>query len=221
MPSDSNSNRFKKPKLRFYLGWISAAVVISIAQTSTAGFLAGIPFIIFGELIRIWAQGCIEKRTKLAVWGPYAYVRNPLYVGNFLIGLGFVLILSNVWIVIAYLVGFFFLYRHLIISEEKYLASEHGAAFEDYCKSVPRFFPSLKKYRKNGEGSFSWARFQKTSEPITLSGIGLIIASLYLRQIWFQEGTGLFSQQMEFFYLWLFLAVLLVFFLLQRRFQKS
>lgn len=219
MPQDSK--QFKKPKLRFYLGWISAAVVITIAKTSTLGFLAGIPFIILGELIRIWAQGCIEKRTKLAVWGPYAFTRNPLYVGNFLIGLGFVLILSNFWIVTAYLIGFFLLYRHLIISEEKYLASEHGAAFEDYCKSVPRFFPSFKKYHKDGEGSFSWARFRKTSEPITLSGLGLIVTSLYLRQIWFQEGAGLFSRQMEFFHLWLLLAVILVFFLLQRRFQKS
>jgi len=218
IPSDTS--RFKKPKLRFYLSWICAAVIVTIAKTSTIGFLTGIPVIVCGELLRIWAQGCIEKRTKLAVWGPYAFTRNPLYVGNFLIGLGFVLILSNLWILIAYNVGFFFLYRHLIGAEEKYLSSVYGAQFQEYCDQVPRFFPGFKRFHSNSPEFFTWQRLQKTSEPITLSGILLILASLYLRQIWLQEGAGLFSRQMEFFYLWLFLAVMLVFFLLQRRFKS-
>lgn len=207
--------RFKK--LRFSVGWLFAIALFVFARTSDFGFLVGIPVIFLGETLRIWSQGHIEKRTRLANSGPYAHTRNPLYLSNFLIGLGFVLVLSNCCFMLAYLIGFFVLYYGTILEEEKFLLKEYGYMYEEYCRRVPRFFPSLTPYESRSGHGFQWALVWKHGEHITFSTILLLLVVLFLRQEWYQKGVSFFSSQLPFFFGAVFLLIVLVFFMIQRK----
>ena len=110
--------------------------------------LIALAFIISGQLWRCWAVGFIGlyrgesvNAQKLATKGPYALMRNPLYFGNFLIGLGWGII-AGLHAVIIFAVSFYVLYNLAIIPhEEKFLRNKFGLQYEYYCGRVKRFFP--------------------------------------------------------------------------------
>ena len=78
---------------------------------------------------------------RLATWGPYALMRNPLYFGNGLIGLGWGL-MAGPWAAIVFLIGFAVLYGFIIIPyEESFLSEKFGDEYEDYKNNVGTFFP--------------------------------------------------------------------------------
>ena len=80
-------NRFKFKKLRVLLAWVGGVILFLNSHSNERSFRIGIPIVIAGELMRLWSLGFIERKgKKLATCGPFAYVRNPLYVGNFLMG---------------------------------------------------------------------------------------------------------------------------------------
>ena len=89
---------FRPKKLRVLLAWIGAPFLFIYSNVSDLSFLWGVILMAAGELIRLWSLGFVEKKGKeLAMNGPYAFTRNPLYVGNFFLGLGLVTIAAN-WI---------------------------------------------------------------------------------------------------------------------------
>lgn len=113
----------------------------------------GVAVAMAGQAIRFYTLGQVPEGTSgqgrsleastLNVRGPYAYVRNPLYVGNFGICLGLLLIAHEPW---AYLVGlgfFFGEYFFIVRAEEAFLRERFGQAFDDYAKKVPRWIPRL------------------------------------------------------------------------------
>ena len=111
--------RLQFKKLRLLLAWLGGIFLLLNSHISDESFRWGVPLVILGELIRILASGYLEKKgTKLATAGPFAYVRNPLYVGNFFLGLGFVVMSHNLINVAIFLSGFFLLYRGTIRNEE-------------------------------------------------------------------------------------------------------
>src|SRR5437868_3486299 len=83
-------------RIRIPLGFLFAAVFLVFAKPSLLSMLIGSGIALVGLAIRAWASGHIRKARVLAVTGPYAYTRNPLYVGTFLLGLGFT-VASGVW----------------------------------------------------------------------------------------------------------------------------
>ena len=87
--------------------------------TSSRGFAIAAP----GILIRALASGHIRKNAELATTGPYAYTRNPLYLGSIIIAVGFIIAARNIWIGIGALAMFAFIYLPVITAEEKYLRS--------------------------------------------------------------------------------------------------
>jgi protein-S-isoprenylcysteine O-methyltransferase Ste14 len=129
--------------------------------------LIGMLFILIGELIRIWGvsyAGEITRTTSrlradsLVKNGPYAYVRNPLYIGNILIILGFGIFTMALfpYLQLAALAWFIIQYGLIIIIEEEFLKDRFGDEYNDYTENVPRFLPSL---FKNGK------RFEPRKEP--------------------------------------------------------
>ena len=81
--------RLQPKKLRLLLAWTGGILLIFNTRIDEQSFLVGIPVVILGELIRILASGYLEKKgQKLATSGPFAFVRNPLYIGNFTLGFG-------------------------------------------------------------------------------------------------------------------------------------
>lgn len=103
-----------------------------------------------GVLGRIWCGSYISgyKNDRLIMDGPYSLCRNPLYFFSFTAGLGLMFITETLLLPAAFCVVYLAYYAPVIRSEEKYLASLHGAAFQDYMERIPRFWPSSAEYHE-------------------------------------------------------------------------
>ena len=151
----------------------------------------GALFISTGELLRIWAVGYAGASTRartlgaardLVTTGPYGYVRNPLYLGNFLLSLGVCLVANVYWLVAVLVVGYFFQYLPIIAVEESYLMESCGPVYQAYRDRVPRFIPQFRPYPEPSSHDFSWTRAIK-SEKRTLTAIICVIGLIFARQI--------------------------------------
>jgi protein-S-isoprenylcysteine O-methyltransferase Ste14 len=122
-------------------------------------------------------QGSVLEATSLNVRGPYAYVRNPLYVGNLGICAGLLLIAHDP---IAYALGlgfFFFEYFFIIRAEESFLLRTHGAAYEAFLRQVPRWVPRLTPaYEGRLKDGFDWRRaLKKEHNPFAAWASGALL----------------------------------------------
>src|SRR4029077_5953129 len=131
---------------RVPLGFLCAAIFILFARPRPLTLLIGAGISLVGLAIRAWASGHIRKNAALATSGPYAYTRNPLYLGSFLLGLGFT-IGSGRW-PLALLFGALFLgiYLPVMRVESLTLAEVFPDSYQRYAREVPLFFPQLRRY---------------------------------------------------------------------------
>lgn len=171
---------------------ISQALAVILLLTCKPGswifFTAGLLIAVFGEIIRIWAAGNLNKTAVLATGGPYAMTRNPLYVGSFLMAAGFCVIATNpqhwlhtalLWLVVV--AGFLTVYRIQVESEEKHLAGVFGDDYASYIKNVPPYFPKLACLSQALRSSaFTWEKFSRNREwnaSLGLVGTALLMAA--------------------------------------------
>jgi protein-S-isoprenylcysteine O-methyltransferase Ste14 len=138
--------------------------------------------------LRSWAAGYLLKGKRVAVGGPYAYIRNPLYVGSFMIGAGFCAALwrrplpwSSVIMGLAFLLGFGIVYRAKTLSEERELAANLGLPYETYARQVPAFLPTRGPVRGLGSQRFSWELYKRNREYECVLGSVVILLFLYLQ----------------------------------------
>lgn len=135
-------------------------VLVAIALRRPEWNLWGIPFIASGEGIRTWAAGHLVKDQALTVGGPYAHVRNPLYLGSLLNTVGFLVILGDWALAAVFVVVALAIYVPTIRQEEDYLRRMHGDAFEAYRRAVPGIVPRLRPARVEVDGvrnsRFEW-----------------------------------------------------------------
>jgi protein-S-isoprenylcysteine O-methyltransferase Ste14 len=162
-------------RLRVTCGFIMVAAFAWFSRPDTMSLAWGLPVSALGLALRAWATGHVEKNIKLAQSGPYAYVRNPLYLGTLLVAAGFA-IASRQW-ELAVLFGFVFalIYLPAIELEEQHLRKlfpEFGA----YAAWVPALWPTLQPVRKPGH--FRWELYVRNREYQAL--IGFLVGALYL-----------------------------------------
>ena len=133
-----------------------------------------------GALLRLWAAGHIEKGRVLAQSGPYAYTRNPLYLGSFIMALGIIIAGQGYWLLLPFGVFFIGFYLPVMRAEEQDLFQAFGGEFLKYSKRVPLFFP-----RRQAAGlaysTFLWARVRKNREHRNLASLVIVEAILILR----------------------------------------
>jgi len=107
----------------------------------------GLALVLLGQIIRVSARGYKSENSQnswaLIQSGPYQVARNPMYLGISFIGTGVVLVLFNWWVALIFLAIFLIRYLPLIFTEEKKLSTMFGSEYAQYCKKVPRIFPSL------------------------------------------------------------------------------
>ena len=139
-----------------------------------------------GLWLRSYAAGYVKKNSELTMTGPYAFVRNPLYLGSILMAGGFALALASWPFTITLAVGFLVIYVPVIASEEAFLRDTF-LEFEWYCARVPRLIPRLTPARnpgvvppKDGSGDFSLALYRKHREYNSAIGAALLYGSLLL-----------------------------------------
>lgn len=118
-------------------------------------FWPGLIVSVVGMLLQLWVFGCIRTQEKLAVNGPYMFVRNPMYIARFLLILGFVLMTGVLWLLPVFAVVYYFYMVNRVEREEPVLQEKFGGDYLQYCKHVPRFVPRLKPYP---EGRFWYFR---------------------------------------------------------------
>ena len=130
---------FIQGKTRIVLAWIFAALLVFTAREYPTW--PGIVICFIGATIRFWASGYLRKDSRPAVGGPYAWVRNPLYLGTWLMAVGTAAAIENWWLLGTITVLFAWIYHFIILDEETKLRRIFGAPYEAYCRAVPRFFP--------------------------------------------------------------------------------
>ncbi len=165
--------------------------LLYFAKPAWYTIVIGVPFIVAGEFLRIWAVGYAGASTRartlgaardLVTTGPYSYVRNPLYLGNFLLSLGVCVVANVYWLIAILIIGYFFQYLPIIAVEEAYLLEACGTVYQTYRAQVPRFIPQFRAYPKPSPHDFSFARAIK-SEKRTLTAIICVTGLIFARQI--------------------------------------
>lgn len=168
-------------RIRVPLGFLFAAAYLWLAHPALWSLVAGGCVAAFGLLIRGLASGHVRKNEQLATTGPYAYTRNPLYLGSLVLALGFVIASRN-WIVAAIAVVLFIaIYLPVIRSEERFLHAQFPE-FADYSQHVPRLLPRIPAYRASS-GSFDPRLYWKHCEYNAAIGAVCMMAALIAKTL--------------------------------------
>lgn len=192
-PTSSYSRRWTERvgtrlfRWRGYTGALFFLIAYSIGTPTLRSWLLGLGLLAIGAFLR-WLSVAYSGPTtrastltapELVVSGPYAHVRNPIYLGNFLIGLGLLWMLSDwtPWINILFVLLFWFQYGLIVRAEEAYLHGKFGVTYEAYRKRVPRFLPRIRRVRWEHEQmpDFQAATRSERSTWLVL-GIGILLA---------------------------------------------
>ncbi len=129
-------------RIRVPSGFVFALLFVLLARPSPASMALSLLLVGPGLLLRGYASGYVKKNTELATSGPYAYTRNPLYLGSVLAAFGF-LLAARRWELAVLLTGLLFLiYLPVILGEERFLRA-HFSNFDSYAAKVPRLLPRL------------------------------------------------------------------------------
>jgi len=169
---------------RVRLGYPLAFAVLWFSQPTPGWILLGTLIGIAGLLVRAYAAGYLHKQEILTVTGPYAYTRNPLYLGSAVLALG-AGIATRSWISAAILIVYFAVFYSIVMRREAHeLQLRHGASFEEYARAVPLFVPRLTAAKLPGDSaaSFSLAQYRKNHE--WQAALGFLFLILVLAMIW-------------------------------------
>ena len=180
-------------RIRVPLGFVFAAVFLWLAQPTAKTMLLSLLLVVPGVWLRAYAAGYVRKNAELTFTGPYAYTRNPLYLGSMLIAFGFAAASGSWAILIALTTLFAVIYIPTIQSEEAYLR-EHFTGFNEYAAKVPRLLPrltaaSFPANQNASGGRFSWQQWQHHREYNALMGAVAIYLALALRLLLFHPAV--------------------------------
>ena len=177
----------------FLVMGISLKLFILKTTTDETHFTIGLALVICGETLRVFSAGYLHGRHTvtrieadfLNTSGPYAYLRNPLYVGNFLVDFG-ICIVFNVWFFYPlYIAEYILLYTIIIPYEEKFLRDKFGKAFEDYKEKTWAIFPNFRRYPSQDRVKPNFfASFKSEFALICLlTGVFFLLHFLFVRDI--------------------------------------
>jgi protein-S-isoprenylcysteine O-methyltransferase Ste14 len=171
-------------RIRVPMGFVFALFFLLTAHPSVHSLLWSLLGTVPGLALRAYASGYVTKNTDLTTTGPYAYTRNPLYLGSMLIAFGFAVAAHSWWIALVLAVLFALIYLPTIRSEEEFLRG-HFSDYADYSKRVPRLIPRLTPASSitgaGVTGGFSGALYRKHREYNAALGTLTIYAVLLLR----------------------------------------
>lgn len=175
-------------RTRVPLGFVFAALFLWLARPTPLCLALSLLLVAPGLLLRGFASGYVKKNAELTTTGPYAYTRNPLYLGSILIAVGFALAARSIWIALVLAALFLAIYLPVIRSEEQYLRSAFPG-FDAYAARVPRLVPRLARAREPlaAAGAFSSALYRKHREYNALIGAVSMYAALILKLVVLQK----------------------------------
>lgn len=187
----------KRPTWRLALCYSGILVLIYFSQPTPVSIAVGLVPILAGQALRVWAAGHLVKNLRLTTTGPYAYVKNPLYLGAITIVVGFCIVGMPPWnltpsprdprliLYLLFLAAFFLYYmpRKKKIESDR-LRGIYGEAYTRYERAVPDLLPMLTPYRSGDATRWNWAQTVDNSEHGTImslaAGLLLIAARAWL-----------------------------------------
>jgi protein-S-isoprenylcysteine O-methyltransferase Ste14 len=152
-------------KVRLPLGFVLAGTYLIFARPTPLSLMTGASIALIGVIVRAWAAGHITKNRRLAVSGPYAHTRNPLYFGSFLIGAGFAI--AAHWALLLVVIAFWtFVYAPTMQRESQNISGRFPEAYPAYAANVPAFIPRVTPWRgeTSDEGSFDAGLYLRHGE---------------------------------------------------------
>ncbi len=154
-------------RLRVPLAIVAIAVVFPFLRRDW--LLAGFVVSMFGEFIQLWSFASLDKNSDLAIRGPYAMVRNPMYLGRYFILLGFLMLLGVWWILVVYTVVYWFYMDTRVEREEAHLRPIFGPRYDEYCARVRRFIPGA-PLTGQPLAYWNWTLFRQNNAAMNLLG---------------------------------------------------
>lgn len=163
-------------KLRIPLTLVAVALLIMNARQEFFWYGLGVSWV--GELLQVWCFASLKKQKKLACNGPYAVSRNPMYIGRFFIILGGVVLTGNPYVIAGYSFLYYFYMVNRVKREEETLKPIFGKDYEDYCRNVNRFVPTITRNNIKTLPFFKWELFVRNHAHLNI--IGTLVAWLVL-----------------------------------------
>ncbi len=171
-------------RVRVPLGFAFAAFYLWRARPTWLSLIVGVAVAALGLGIRAVASGHVDKNAELAMTGPYAYVRNPLYLGSIVMAVGFAIAARDFAVAVLIVVLFALIYVPVIRSEETFLRGRFPE-YAAYADGVPRLLPRTLRIGGMTQG-FSRALYLKHREYNAIFGAAAILAALVGKMLWFR-----------------------------------
>jgi protein-S-isoprenylcysteine O-methyltransferase Ste14 len=193
---------FKKSNLHIgIVAILTLSILFFAKEPNVYVVIIGACLAAIGEWFRLWGAGHLTKNVALTTSGPYAYIKHPLYVGTFLIMLGFLLAATirsngmpvfdqpNVYIaIIAFLCFVFYYFPYKRENEAKRLINMIGKPAEKWVKAVPEFLPYKGRYKDAENKRWSISQAYHNSEcfvPLVIAAaFAIIVRDWWLEHIW-------------------------------------
>ena len=171
---------------RIDIGTVAVVGLLPFTHPTSGSIVAFLPLVVAGLALRTWARGVFEPQRELARTGPYAFIRHPLYVGSFLIGLGCAAMTRDPRVVLVFVGAFLLMYVPRVRREEMSLRRRHGDAHARYAASVGAVLPRALRAAPDPEASgpptpFAWHRVFRHCEWRTWLGVVAVLLVFWLR----------------------------------------
>lgn len=161
--------QFPKPyadavaRLRVPSGFLIVVVFAWLSHPTAISVAAGVPVSILGLALRAWAAGCLAKNQQLATGGPYAFTRNPLYIGTLLVAIGLTIAARNPVLAVLFALVFLLVYLPVIQLEEQHLRRLFPD-YAGYAAEVPALLPRFTPFAQRSSNPFRGAQYLKNQE---------------------------------------------------------
>ena len=173
---------------RVPLGFVCAALFFLLSRPRPLTLIVGGAVALPGLALRAWATGHLKKNEALAIGGPYAYTRNPLYLGSFLIGLGFTIAAGRIILGLVFAALFVGIYVPVMRVESATLEELFGERYRRYTATVPLFFPQLSPHKDETTGTsrfdlMLYRRYREYRAPLGFIAAWVLLAlkALYFK----------------------------------------
>jgi protein-S-isoprenylcysteine O-methyltransferase Ste14 len=183
--NDRKTFRERLVRLRVPVTWILGLLALALARPTPRLLIAGGLIAALGEALRVWSAGHLMKGVEVTQSGPYAWTRNPLYLGSSLMGLGFAVATGRWELLVVLLVLLFAVFRPVIRTEARKLSERFPEDYAGYAREVPLFLPRPWRRAAGARSrSFSWARVRGNREIQTIAGCLAVVILLWVKMKW-------------------------------------
>jgi len=138
-----NNKPVREALMKLRVPAVLALLVVLLTQVRQSYFIFGLAVSLVGELIQLWCFASLKKGKVLATKGPYVLIRNPMYIGRYLLILGGAILTGNIWLIVVISIIYYFYVVNRVKREEETLKGIFGDSYKDYCDKVNRFVPSF------------------------------------------------------------------------------